>query len=153
MPPDPRLHLEADVGTWRVDIRVPTPAGENHSAGDATVRLLGGRWLSTSYRSDAGDFEGEGLAGYDPDRGWVATWVDSMRPFLSVMTGTWDDATATMTYVGEGTVGGAPLRWRETTTRVDPDTRVFVTFVTGPDGVEREAMRATWMRTRPSDPA
>jgi hypothetical protein len=138
--------LAEDAGTWSAEMVVNGPSGPQRSVGRSVSRMLGGRWLVTDFKNETG-FEGHGVYGFDPARGaYVGTWVDDMRPFLPVMEGRWDEATRTMTYVGEATMNGRPFRWRETTERVDADTRVFRTFMPTPDGGEFEVVTATYRR-------
>src|SRR4051812_24742132 len=97
--------LAGDVGTWSAEMVVNGPTGPQRSVGTSVSRLVGGRWLVTDFKNETG-FEGHGVYGFDPARGcFVGTWVDDMRPFLTVMEGRWDEATRTMTYIGEAKMG------------------------------------------------
>jgi hypothetical protein len=141
--------FEKDVGEWIVDIVAHMPQGEHRTTGTASSRRIGGgRWLVMDFRTDPGDFEGHGIYGYDPDQGYVGTWVDTMRPFLAVMKGTWNEAAGEMTYRGEAKMGDRTVRWREVTSMPDADTRLFRNFTEGPDGTEHETMTATYRRRR-----
>jgi hypothetical protein len=142
--------LEGDVGTWDADVEVrvagpPVPP----SKGVSQNRLVGGRWLVVDFRNDSG-FEGHGVTGWDAvRRAYVSTWVDTARTFLAVGEGTWDAEARTMTVTFEATLpDGRRHRWREVTERPDGDTRVFRSFVPGPDGCEQEVMTVTYRRRR-----
>jgi hypothetical protein len=115
-----------DVGTWDAEVEIhPGPgAPPQRSRGVAVNKLVGGVWLVIDFENDGG-FQGHGVYGWDPaKKKYVGTWVDSMRTFLAPMEGTWDAATQTMTFVGEGTMqDGRTLRWRETTTVTGPTPR------------------------------
>ncbi|MBI5509940.1 MAG: DUF1579 domain-containing protein [Deltaproteobacteria bacterium] len=144
--------LQKDVGTWKVEMTIrPAPGAEPHSArGTAVSRFVShGRWLVTDFTTETGDFEGHGLMGYDPKAGaYVYAWVDTMRPFLAVGRGSWDASARKMTITTEAEQEQGPLRWREVTEAVDPDTQVFHSFMPGPDGSEFEMITAVYRRQR-----
>jgi hypothetical protein len=111
-PPQPTAEhkiLAADVGTWDATIKAYTggPGSEPMiSKGSETNEVvLGGLWVQSRFEgSFAGaKFEGRGQFGYDIDKKkYVGTWVDSMSSSLSILEGTYDDKTKTITYVGDG---------------------------------------------------
>jgi hypothetical protein len=141
-----------DVGTWDAEVEVRPGAGAppQRSKGVAVNKLVG-TWLIVDFENDSG-FKGHGIYGWDATKKQFAgTWIDAMRPFLSLMTGSWDAATQTMTFVGEGTMpDGKPMRWRETTTMTGPDTQVFRTFVggMGEGGAELEVVTTHYTRRK-----
>ncbi|HEX8793675.1 MAG TPA: DUF1579 domain-containing protein [Polyangiaceae bacterium] len=151
-PPLPRecAVYEKDVGTWDATVKVFGAPGQvvNEAKGVSNNHLIAaGRWLVMDFRTDTG-FEGHGIYGFDPVRGkYVGTWVDTMRPVLAQLEGTWDAEKRTMTFVGEmKTPDGRTMRWREVTEQVDPRTQVFRTYVPTPDGKEHVAVEATYRR-------
>jgi hypothetical protein len=142
--------LEQDVGTWDAVVEVraagsPVPP----SKGASESRLVGGRWLVTDFRSETG-FEGHGVTGWDTVRqAYVSTWVDTARTFLAIGQGHWDPQTCAMTLTFEAVMpDGRHHQWREVTERPDGDTRVFRSFMPGPDGAEQEVMTVTYRRRR-----
>jgi len=143
--------LAKDVGTWDAEIEIRFPgAPVQRTTGVSENRIAcGGRWLIAEFRTASGDFEGHGVFGYDPQKQrYVGTWVDTMRAFLAPMEGTWDAAARTMTFTAEAVFPHGPMRWRETTESVDDDTRIFRTFMPGPDGAEIETLTTTYRRRR-----
>jgi len=157
----PRFHVptpgpehevfKKDVGTWDATIAVSAGPGMPPmvSEGVTTSRLAcGGLWLITEFTNRTTGFEGHGVYGFDPARRkYVGTWVDPMRTFMAVGEGTWDAATRTMTMWTEATgAQGKPMRWRETTATLDPDTQVWRSFMPAPGGGEVEVMSATYKR-------
>lgn len=143
--------LRKDVGTWDATIEVKVAGPPQVSTGVAVNRLAcGGLWLISEFRNESTGFEGHGVFGYDPHKGkYVAFWVDPTRTFLAPMEGTWDAATRTMTMVAETPLpGGGTMRWREITETRDSDTLVWRSMMPGPDGVEAEAITATYRRRK-----
>jgi hypothetical protein len=62
------------------------------------------------------------------------------------MEGTWEPETRTMTFEAEAATVQGTMRWRETTTSVDDDTRRFQVVMLGPDGAETVALTTTYRR-------
>jgi hypothetical protein len=151
LPPELEI-LARDAGTWDAEVSINPGGGAPPiaSRGVSTSRMTcGGRWLVTDFQNETG-FEGHGVVGYDPARGrYVSTWVDNMRSFLVITTGTWDAARRVMTFHSEATIGGKQVRWREETETVGDDRRVFRQYFPGPDG-ELETMSVTYVRRRGS---
>lgn len=142
--------FEKDVGTWDAEVEVrPAPgAPVQASRGVSVNRLIaGGAWLVADYVADSG-FEGHGVYGFDQTKNsYVGTWVDSMRRFLVIAEGDWDEANKRMTYRGEAKMpDGRVLRWREETTTLDRDTQVFRSFMALPDGSDFEMMTVKYRR-------
>ncbi len=142
--------LFADAGRWlgRVEVR-PSPQGAVQISEGTLVGRMCGPWLVSDFKNTTSGFEGHGVCGWDSiENHYVATWVDPMRRSLVVMQGRWDDATRTMTFVGEmARPDGSRIRWREVTERPEDDVRVFRSFVPSPDG-EFEAMTVRYERQK-----
>jgi hypothetical protein len=142
--------LAADAGTWEADIEFrPAPgAPPQTSRGVSNNRMLGGRWLIADFRNETG-FEGHGIYGWDPvRRKYTGTWVDSLRSFLAVAEGTYDDASRTLTLWAEARLPDRLLRWREVTERPDEDTRLFRILVALDGGGEFAPMTVRYRRRR-----
>lgn len=133
-----------DIGDWDAAVEVFGP-NPSTSHGRMTSRLTcGDKWLVSDYQAESG-FSGHGMWTWDPSRKkYVGTWADNMMTFLAPGEGTWDASTKTMTFIYEATVGEKKLKWRQTTTSVDENTRVFKSFV--PDDAPREMMKVTYRR-------
>ena len=98
-------------------------------------------------------FEGHGQFGYDPARKkYVGTWIDSMSPTLSVLEGSYDAKTKTLTYTCDGVCpkDGSKLKQRMVTTTKADGTRVFAVFMTGEatGGKEVKAMETVYTRRK-----
>jgi hypothetical protein len=141
--------LVRDVGTWDGEIEVhPGPgAAPQHSTGVMTNRLIGGRWIVSSFKNETTGFEGEGIYGWDEAKqAYVGTWVDSMRGSLVIGAGSFDEATGTTTYRFELASGERTIRWRDVHQVIDDDTRRFSSFIEYTPGQEHEVVRATYRR-------
>ena len=96
--------------------------------------MPGGLWVLSKFQGDFGGmaFEGHGQFGYDPlKKKYVGSWIDSMSPSLSVLEGTYDAKTRTMTLVGDGVDPGTKAKYtqRMVTTSKDDGTRVFTLYM------------------------
>jgi hypothetical protein len=137
--------LKQDVGTWDTEIKVwPSPDAEPiASKGRETSKLLpGGLWLETRFEGMMASTPcvGVGTWGYDPaEKKYVGTWVDSMTPHVTYITGEYDPKTRTMTHTSEGRDPATGEKFtRKSTLRYMADgTRLVEAYATGPD-------RQTW---------
>jgi hypothetical protein len=121
------------------------------STGTSVARLIAdGRRLVVEFKNASTGFEGHGVYGWDDiKRKYVGTWVDPMRSTLTVLEGSWEEATCTLTYSGEvSRPDGTVVRWREITEKPDLDTQVFRQVFPGPDGEDFEMMRVVYRRRR-----
>lgn len=144
--------FEKDVGTWDSEVEVrPGPGAEPQRSRGVTENKLtgGGAWLISDYQAESG-FAGHGIYGFDQTKKqYVGTWVDSMRRFLVIAEGEWNESERKMTYRGEAKMpDGRVVKWREETTTVDPDTQIFRSFMPLPDGTEFEMMTVKYRRRR-----
>jgi hypothetical protein len=149
LPPELEI-FKKDVGTWEatVEVRLQPGATPMVSRGVSTSRLAhGGRWLLTDFENETG-FSGHGIYGFDPvKKTYSGVWVDSLRTSLTVMEGTWDAPSRTMTFRGEQKrPDGSTVAWREVTESIDPDHQIFRSFMPGPGGAEFEMMTVTYRR-------
>jgi len=137
--------LAEDVGEWDTELAItPFPgAPTNVTAGTATNRLVGGRWLVTDQSTESG-YEGHGVYGWDAATGgYVGFWVDGMGAGVARGTGTWDPTTRTMSYDMAVDHEGTTYTYRETTQRLDDGSRLYSNVVPVPDG-HHEVIRATF---------
>jgi hypothetical protein len=125
--------FEADVGTWDGEIAVQQQPGAptQHSKGVMTHRLVGS-WLVADFKNETG-FEGHGIYGWDTAKqAYVGTWIDGLRRWLVVGTGTRKGQT--ITYRFELATGDRTMRWMDETERVDKNTRRFRALIELPTG-------------------
>jgi hypothetical protein len=114
--------------------------------------LLGELWIVSRYDDPGmmgGAFAGAQLFGYDPDEKlYVAAWVDSQTPNLSVQKGTYDEATKTLTLTGtsKDPMTGADSTVRTVVTWDGDDHRSQAMFVPGPGGKEMEMFTIEYER-------
>jgi hypothetical protein len=130
--------LATDEGTWDATIKsfAAGPDAEpmvSHGTEVNTV-LTGGLWVLSKFDGDFGGvkFEGRGQFGYDPiKKKYVGSWIDSLNPTLSVLEGTYDPKTKTMTYVGDAIDPNTKSKYTQkmVTTIKDDGTRVFTLHI------------------------
>jgi hypothetical protein len=129
--------LARDEGTWDGTIKSFTagPDAEPMISKGTEVNTVmpGGLWVLSKFDGDFGGmkFEGRGQFGYDPvKKKYVGTWIDSLSPNLSVLEGSYDPKTKTMTYIGDGTSAeGIKYTQKMVTTAKDDDSRVFTLYM------------------------
>ncbi len=134
------------VGTW--DAAVSFAGMESKAT--ATYKLMpGGLWLLEDFQGEFGGqkFLGKGVTGYDlVKKKYVATWIDSMSPFLMVMEGNYKDGKLVMTGEGPG-MDGKPIKTKSVSEVKDDDTILFTMYnVTG--GKDEEMLKITYKRKK-----
>jgi len=88
--------LKRFVGNWKADFK---SAFGNH-VGRLEVHMLGDFWAVGDYTGEliGQPFKGHELFGYDPDtKQYTTYWYDGSSPQMSALTGTYDEASKTMT--------------------------------------------------------
>lgn len=148
--------LKKDVGTWDTEIRVwPTPGADPiASQGREFSKLLpNGLWLETRFVGTMANTPcvGIGTWGYDPiEKKYVGTWVDSITPHLTFITGEYDPATKTMTHLSEGRdpTSGEKFERRSTLRYMDDGTRLVEAYATGSDGQSWKMMEVRYILRR-----
>lgn len=151
--------LAAEEGTWDAVIKSYENGPESEpvlSRGvEVNTVITGGLWLASTFKGDfAGmEFEGRGQFGYDSTKKkYVGTWIDSMSPSLTVLEGTYDAKTKTMTYRGDGVcpIDGSKLSQRMVTTLKDDGTREFTFYMAGrpTGGKEVKAMQVVYTKRK-----
>ena len=94
--------LKMDDGTWQANIKMwSTPDAEpSISSAKETNTMIGELWSIGKLEGNiAGtDFIGYATLGYDPSqKKYVGTWVDSVTPEITQMSGTYDADSKTLT--------------------------------------------------------
>jgi Protein of unknown function (DUF1579) len=136
-PTDEHKILASEEGTWDGTIKsfMGGPDAEPMISKGTEVNTVmsGGLWVLSKFDGDFGGmkFEGRGQFGYDPvKKKYVGTWIDSLSPNLSVLEGSYDPKTKTMTYIGDGTSAeGIKYTQKMVTTAKDDDSRVFTLYM------------------------
>jgi Protein of unknown function (DUF1579) len=144
--------LKRDVGVWDATIEsTMEPGGKpNVTKGTETNTLLGGRWLISDFKAEMMGlpFQGHSVLGYDPaKKKYTGTWVDSMSTTISVLEGTYDPKTRTMTsWMESPGPNGTPMKMRSTSEWKDDETRVFTMHSPAGQGDEFAMMKITYKR-------
>ena len=157
--PEPTEHhklLKNDVGTWDVECKLwmSPDADPMPFKGVETNRLLtGGLWVISDFKSEMGSekFEGHGVLGYDPfKKKYVGGWVDCMSPSPSLMEGTYDADSKTMTMYSEGRdpETGKVVKSKSVGLYTGDDTRVFKMYMINDDGTEWKMMEMNYTRRK-----
>jgi hypothetical protein len=140
--------LAAEEGTWDAIVKTymggPDAEPAVSRGTETNTVMTGGLWVVSQFKGDFGGvpFEGRGQFGYDPlKKKYVGTWVDSMTPCLSVLEGSYDEKTKTMTYEGDGVDPASKMKFhqRMVTTTKDDGTRIFTLYMTMAATGDKEA--------------
>jgi hypothetical protein len=124
--------LVAMAGTWHTKTKMWTAPNQppTESQGESTITVvLGGRFIQESAKSEmmGMPFEGTGLTGYDNiQKKFVGTWADSFGTMIMMMTGTWDAATKSITWIGKypDPLTGKTKTMKMTTKEIDANNHV-----------------------------
>lgn len=150
---DPKDIMKMDVGTWNAEIKMWMPGTDEPMMmkGVETNRMLGDLWLVSDFKGDFGGqaFEGHSLSGYDmKTEKYTGTWVDSMTPFPTKMTGEWDAETKTMTWETEGVnpETGEMQEGKMVAKYGEKDSRTIEMWGPGPDGKMMKMMEMTYTK-------
>ena len=162
-PPAPKPSAEhqilaADAGTWDATIKSYMGGPDSDPLVSKGVEvnevLTGGLWVLSRFEGSFGPakFEGRGQFGFDPaKKKYVGSWIDSMSPSLSILEGTYDAKTKTMSYVGDGYDPSSKAKYtqRMVTTSKDDGTRVFTLFMKFEgDQAEAKFMEITYTKRK-----
>jgi len=149
--------LEYYVGTWDADSKFWMAPGTEPMTGKAveTNKLLGTMWMVSEFKGEVMGmpFTGLGQYGYDlQKKKYVGTWIDTMSPYLSVMKGTMDKSTKTLTMMSKGF---DPMLGKESiskmvSTMIDHDHKKFQIFmpVKGKEGEWWKQMEIEYTRRK-----
>lgn len=141
--------LQADAGTWDVEIKAWQGPGEpTVSKGKETNRMLGAFWLVSDFQGNMMglEFSGHGVYGYDQEsKKYVGTWFDSLGPKKMDLVGTHDKASNTLTLEGIGPgVDGQPAKHLITTKYNDDGThRMTMQMAVGDEMIKVFEMKYT----------
>ena len=149
-PGDMQKMLASWEGKWDGDVSMwMDPTQEPQKAKITTVNkmALGGRYL-TSINTGmmmGMPFEGQSVLAYDnAKKQFVNTWIDNMGTGITIMTGTWNDATKTLelkgSMVNPEMGNGTEYPMKETYQIIDDKTQIMTMYYTSPDGKEFKNM-------------
>ncbi len=151
--------LAADEGTWDATVKSYQNGPDSEpmvSKGvEVNTVVTGGLWVVSTFKGDFGGmaFEGRSQFGYDPaKKKYVGTWIGSMSPSLSVLEGSYDADTRTLTYKGDGVcpIDGSKLVQRMVTTTKADGSRDFTLYITGTPtgGKEAKVMQIEYVKRK-----
>jgi hypothetical protein len=138
--PQPNEHhkvLAAEAGTWDSVVKMylsgPDGPATEYQGVEHVQMVAGGLFSRSTFTGDFGDrkFEGHGLFGWDPnEEQYTGLWVDNFNGAPTLMTGTYDADTKTLTFHSTIVDGaGNPLKQKQVTTFVDERIRRFESYL------------------------
>lgn len=121
----------ADMTMWEKPDAPPTKT----TGGCVNKMILGGRYCESRYTANmmGMPFEGIGTLAYDNQRKvFIDTWIDNMGTGITIMEGTWDDATHSLELKGKvvDPMSGKDCWLRQVTTWKDKDHQVMEMYRT-----------------------
>lgn len=129
--------LKGSVGVWDAEI-VVWPKGPDSSSitfhGVEKIRPYGDFWIASDFDSE---YMGQtvsvhSIVGYDLDQEKLAGTVIDHGPYAATMSGTYDAASGTVTWITRAkTPDGKPMLQRSTVTQESPNKRQLVLLVPG----------------------
>jgi hypothetical protein len=150
--------VTAEEGTWDATVKsykAPDSEPSVSKGVEVNTVVTGGLWLSSVFKGDFEGmaFEGHGQYGYDPiKKKYVGTWIDSFSPSLTVLEGSYDPDTKTMTYTGDGVwpIDNSKLTQKMVTTTKSDGSRVFTLYMTGTPtgGKEAKVMQVEYTKRK-----
>jgi hypothetical protein len=146
--------LQKDTGTWDADVKFWPAEGAEPMQSKGTEKnelLPSGMWIVSRFEGDAGDtpFTGVGTFGYDPtEKKYVATWIDTMTPYMMVSKGDYDPKSKTITMTGKSRdpQTGELYESKNIHRYVDDNNRVFEMHIPGKEGKYWKVMEITYKR-------
>jgi hypothetical protein len=120
--------------------------------GSESVRLLGGLWAICEGKSSipGGDEHRMVMTiGYDPEKGYLGTWIGSMMTHMWIYKGELDSSGKKLTLSAEGpdfVEKGKTAQYRDTIEFVDDDYRTLTSTALQADGTWKEFMKAHYRR-------
>ena len=147
-------YLKKHVGKWTLEIKTyfEDPSKPTTSKGSATFKtLMNGRYLQQSLKGEffGMPFEGRGLTGFDKaKKKFVSTWIDSFETGISVMEGSCDEKTKTMTEIAVDVMPNSEMRMKNVVKEIDENTLVSSMYLVKPDETETLGMQITYRRAK-----
>ncbi len=143
-------------GTWTGDITMwETPGSAPTTATGTAVNkmVLNGLYQESIHTGNmmGMPFEGHSTLAYDnAKKMFINTWIDNFGSGMMVMTGTWDEATKSMTLTGTGYNPAIKrdCNHREVFKVIDDNTQVMEMYGPAPDGSEFKMMEIKSTRNK-----
>ncbi|HCX33381.1 MAG TPA: hypothetical protein DHV08_07365 [Rhodocyclaceae bacterium] len=140
--------LKEHVGTWDAAFKMHMGPQTVEDQATMTYTMLGDFWLVGEYEGHfmGGPFSGHEMTTSDPaTKEFVTCWIDSTSPTMTVMKGTWDATSKTMTQKSTeiDAMSGAKSIGRMVS--VDADT---IKYSMTPEGAPAATMEITYTRKK-----
>ena len=140
--------LKEHVGTWDAAFKMHMGPQTVEDQATMTYTMLGDFWLVGEYEGHfmGGPFSGHEMTTFDPaTKEFVTCWIDSTSPTMTVMKGTWDATSKTMTQKSTeiDAMSGAKSIGRMVS--VDADT---IKYSMTPEGAPAATMEITYTRKK-----
>lgn len=153
-PGEAHKRMAADDGKWNDELTFwmgPDAPPEKATATEEIKMIMGGRYQvgTTTGEMMGMPFEGRSTLAYDNiTNEYISTWIDNMGTGLSVLRGTYDEASKTTTLKGTmvDPTTGKEKQMRQTYTIVDDNTRKIEMYDVGADGKEYKSMEIVMKR-------
>lgn len=153
-PSEPHKRMAADEGKWNDELTFwmgPDAPPEKATATEEVKMILGGRYqISTTTGEMMGmPFEGRATLAYDnATNEYISTWIDNMGTGLSVMRGTYDEASKSTTLMGTmvDPMTGKEKQMKQVYTIIDDDTRKMEMYEITPGDKEIKNMEIIMKR-------
>ncbi|MCB2154498.1 DUF1579 domain-containing protein [bacterium] len=147
--------LAQSEGTWDAAITMWMAPGAPplKTTGKETNEMMGPFWLKSEMEMDfmGQTMQGAGIIGFDTQKNELfVVWADSTSSVPTVMDGSVDKATGTMTFEGEmyDPMAGQYVHMRMVEEHPDNDHRVTRMYVKGQDGEEFITMQIEYTRRK-----
>jgi len=145
--------LAKSAGTWSATVTMWMQPGAPPTSSTATatnVMIMGGRYLRSTNKGTfmKMPFEGIGITGYDNvKKQFVNSWIDNMGTGIMTMSGTYDEASKTITYTGSmaDPMTGKDTPFKEVWTFTDDNHQVMEMFYPM-EGKDFKAMEIKYTR-------
>jgi hypothetical protein len=155
MTPGPMHEMLANqVGTWKAEVKMWMDPSQPPTTSEATTvceSMLGGRYFKSTHTGMmmGMPFEGFEISGYDNvKKEFFNVWIDNMGTGMMVSTGTYDEATKTLTFTGKMTEPmGTEMNVREVVKHTDKDHSTFEMYM-DMGGKEVKNMEINYTRTK-----
>lgn len=148
--------MEKTNGTWEGEVSswmAPDAPPSTSKAINVQSSVLGGRYVTGKFSGSmmGQPFNGMSLMGYDnAKKVFINTWVDDMGTGIVHMTGTYNEATKTLSLKGHQTdfMTAKDSDIREEMVMVDDNTYKMTMYGTGFDGKEMKFMEGTFKKKK-----
>jgi hypothetical protein len=141
-------------GNWKAKAKWwmdPTKEPETSKASSKNSMIFGGKFLKEEYKGKfmGKPFDGLSYLGYDTvAEQFTSVWIDSMSTMTMTSTGSYDEATKTITLHGEMScpMYDGKVKTRSLIRIVDDKHHEFEMFNTGPDGQEQKSLEIAYSK-------